>query len=76
MENFYNNLKRKELVKDTYLNRPPPKLNEEIEKRLKVKTKDIFIVKNKKLKSPKYKKPKFKLGSRIKKIFKNENMNY
>ena len=76
MENFYNKFQQKDLTTDTYLNRKNPNLKKEKEERFKIKTKDIFVVKNKKIKSPKYKKPKFKLGNRIKSMFKNEMVNY
>ena len=75
MENFYNKFQQKDLTTDTYLNRKNPNLKKEKEERFKIKTKDIFVVKNKKIKSPKYPQPKYKLGSRIKSIFKNENVN-
>ena len=76
MENFYNKFQQKDRTKDTYLIHTKPKINIEEEERFKIKTKDIFVVKNKKIKSPKYKKPKFKLGNRIKSMFKNEMVNY
>jgi 3-phenylpropionate/cinnamic acid dioxygenase small subunit len=76
MENFYKTFQQIDRTTDSYLNHTKPKKKEEEEERFKIKTKDIFVVKNKKIKSPKYKKPKFKLGNRIKSMFKNEMVNY
>ena len=75
-ENSQVKLNQKDLTIDTYLNQPKPNLKSEKEERFKIKTKDIFVVKNKKIKSPKYRKPTFKLSSRIKSMFKKENLNY